>query len=67
MSILDKFLDKKLVLKEYFVKNGVKFCRYKTNPDFIPEKDEIEEKRNVKNASLEGNSLMEGSANSAQW
>jgi hypothetical protein len=65
LSILDRFLDKKLVLKEYFIKNGVKFCRYKTNPDFITEKDEIEEKRNIENASLEENSLIEGSAISA--
>jgi hypothetical protein len=65
MSVLDRFLEKKLVLKEYFIKNGVKFCRYKTNPDFIPKENDFEEKRNIENASLEENSPMEGSANSA--
>jgi hypothetical protein len=65
MSILDRFLDKKLVLKVYFIENGIKFYRYKTNPDFITEKDGIEEKRNIENASLEGISPIEGSANSA--
>jgi len=47
-DVLEKLLEKKYITKEYFTKNingkgEVTFCRYKTNPDFLPKDDKKEQ------------------------
>jgi len=72
--VLDKLLEKKYVTKEYFHKNingkgQVTFCRYKTNPDFIPKDDNNEQKRTPEDAYSHERGMAEtaigGMANSA--
>jgi hypothetical protein len=50
-DILISLVKKNFILKEYFTKNGVKFCRYKTNPVFIS-KEEIKDKENKDDLSI---------------
>jgi hypothetical protein len=44
-DVLNSLLKDKYILKEYFTKNNVKFCRYKTNPDLVPNENRNTEKK----------------------
>jgi hypothetical protein len=54
-------VKKKYLLKEYFFKNNVEYCRYKSNPEFFSKEDKIGQKIEPENENLPA----EGMANSA--
>jgi hypothetical protein len=52
--LLERLLKGNYILKTGYTKNGVKYCRYKANPVFIPKEGGKEEKEGVEKDSIGG-------------
>jgi hypothetical protein len=52
--ILEKLLNDNFILKSDYIKNNIKFCKYKVNFEFIPEDDKKEGKKGIEKDSIGG-------------